>query len=360
MPGWVWLPALVAVLSRLYSVTLMLTLNALREEPTPNPFSRWDGTWYDRLVREGYHGNPVGFHPTLGIPWHDFAFFPAWPAIAKVGHELAAPFGVPVEVSSVVIANLLFIPAAVVAWRVIADRLGDRAATAGVALLAFAPPAYSFSMAYSESLFVLLAAASLLPVRSMRLRAPLTAATMFTRVAGGPLVVAAAVQAIRTTGRERRAAIGATLGGILAFGIWFAFVTWLAQSPTGFGLGSAQWNAESGPILQLLKAVQEPSWQQTAWVAFCALSAVAGVMLLRRDVELGVFAVGCMALVLLPGTVAHSWPRYMLAAFPVFAVLGDRLWDRFGRVGPVALVVLFALAQVPFAAWTVMTRSIAP
>jgi len=28
---------------------------------------------------------------------------------------------------------------------------------------------------------------------------------------------------------------------------------------------------------------------------------------------------------------SHSWPRYILAAFPVFAVPGQRAQDRFGR-----------------------------
>jgi len=63
----------------------------------------------------------------------------------------------PDGITSVVLANLLFVLAAVLLWRLLADRLDPSAATHAIALLAFSPPAYVFSLAYSESLFLLIA-----------------------------------------------------------------------------------------------------------------------------------------------------------------------------------------------------------
>ena len=86
----------------------------------------------------------------------------------------------------------------------------------------------------------------------------------------------------------------------------------------------------------------------------------AGLLLLRRDRELGVFSLACLALCVLPGSVSHSWPRYVLAAFPVFAVLGERVQVRYGRAGLIALLTVFAVGQVAFAAWTIPSPNIAP
>ena len=72
------------------------------------------------------------------------------------------------------------------------------------------------------------------------------------------------------------------------------------------------------------------------------------------------FSLACLALVVLPGSVSHSWPRYLLAAFPVFAVLGERVQDRSGGRVFIALLVAFAVGQVVFAAWTIPSTNIAP
>ena len=80
----------------------------------------------------------------------------------KAGGLLVAPFDLRIVTVATGLATVLFLAGSVVAWRVMADRLGPRAATAGLALLAFSPAAYAFSLVYAESLFLLLAAASFL------------------------------------------------------------------------------------------------------------------------------------------------------------------------------------------------------
>jgi hypothetical protein len=77
-------------------------------------------------------------------------------------------------------------------------------------------------------------------------------------------------------------------------------------------------------------------------VLFVAVVAVGAVLILRRDIELGTFALATVALVLLPGATVKSDPRYVLMAFPAYAGLAERL----GRKGTTLVGVAFALLQV--------------
>jgi hypothetical protein len=357
--AWAWRPLLIAGLSRVLSSVLVLAFNEQRRNPAGNPFALWDGQWYLGIARDGYHGDPLRFHPEFGQAWHDFAFFPGWPATMKAGWLLASPFDVRIATVAAVLAPVLFVAGAVVAWRVMADRLGPRAATTGLALLAFSPPAYAFSLIYSESLFLVLGAASFLAAGRLA-RPILVGLAMLTRIAGAALVLSALVEAVRSRGRRRREALAAAAGGIVAFGVWVAAVAWLTRDPLGYMRGSAAWNMDSGVVPQLARAITQPSWEQAGWIGFTLVAAVGAVLLVRRDTELGVYSLGCLALILLPGGVAHSWARYVLAAFPVFAILGQRVQDRFGRAGIVGLLVLFAIGQVVFAGWTISSTRISP
>lgn len=350
---WAALPFGIALASRLFSIALILILNRVQHKRAGNPFATWDATWYLGIARDGYHATPVGYHPTLGTAWHDFAFFPAWPMSMRAAGAVGDLAGVSLPWASVALANLLFLAAAVAAWRVIADRIGTRAATTGIALLAFSPVAYTFSMAYSESLFVLLAALSLLARRSLW-RGPLGLLAMLTRIAGGALVVGAAVEVLLARGRERRAAMAAVLGGLVGFALWWGYIARLTGSFTGFLGGSLGWGPNVG-LAQFIRVVTEPSIQQTAWVAMLIVSLIGAVLLVRRERELGVFVLVAIALGVFGGLL-HSMPRYVLAGFPVFAVLGERT----GRRGFWVLLAAFLVGQVIFAMWTIPPRNIAP
>ncbi len=82
------------------------------------------------------------------------------------------------------LANLLFIAAAVLAWRLLAERFDPDLATGAVALFAFSPSACVFSLAYSEPLFLLLAAAYFLS-RTHPLRCGLLAALAMAPASAG-------------------------------------------------------------------------------------------------------------------------------------------------------------------------------
>jgi len=351
---WMLLPTVIGAASRLFSIIVILLANRLGGG-NHHPFAVWDGQWYLRIARDGYHAQALGVHRTTGVEWHDFAFFPAWPGVIRLGSTLLGPIGLHQRSVAFLLANGLFVVAAILIWRVLADRFGGRTATAGTALLAFAPPAYVFSLAYSESLFVLLAALSFAVSRSLW-RGPIGFAASLTRIAGLAIVASATVMAFRTHGPRRRGALAASVGGLLGFAAWWAFIAVLTGSPTGFMSGSPEWVPNPG-LGQLPRVFLEPSIQQTGWLAYMVVVAISALLLVRRELELGLFVLATLAMCLLPGSAMHSMPRYLLAAFPLFAGIGDRLTSRKALV---AVLVAFALGQALFALWTVPSHRTAP
>jgi hypothetical protein len=333
---WYLLPAGIAVASRLYSTAVVLVLHSF-PGMRPELLTVWDAAWYLRIAEGGYHGGVVH-------GGHDFAFFPAWPLLIKV-----ASLGVfPLPETGFILANALFVVAAVVVWRVLADRLGAAIATAAVLLLAFAPSAYVFSLPYSEPLFLLAAGAYFFAPPESRRRIPAVALAMFTRIAGAGLVAAALVRAATTTGRARAVALAAAAAGCLAFAVWWGFIAVLTQQLTGFLLGSPSWAHGGSGLTRIVVALRNPNLPRAAWLGFIALVTLGALALVRRDRELAVFALTVLALSLLPGGTVNSMPRYALSAFPAFAGLA-LLAERFDRRLVAVVAVLFALAQIAFA-----------
>lgn len=324
------LPVLIAIASRLYSIGLIALLPS--STPTWNRFVAWDATWYLRIARSGYHVAAAAQGPNGGQ--HDYAFFPAWPMTIRLG-----TLGLlPVEVVGVVLANLLFLAAAVVLYRVFATRFGTGAAGLGVALLAFSPPAYVFSMAYSESLFILLVAL-VFAWRAPVGRSLLAAGAAVTRATGIFLLAPAAVDLWR--GRPRRA-IGLGLGVVAGLGAWSLFVWQLTGNPVAWFYESAGWSPNRG-IGALLVVIQQPDAVHVTWLAFAVLILGAAALSVLRDLELGSYSLAEAAVTMLAGTI-YSIPRFALAGVSAFPELALRLRGR----RAVILLVIFAVAQAFF------------
>jgi hypothetical protein len=343
---WRWaLPVLaIAVASRLFSIAVIV-IQSSRGDGLAGAFGHSDVEWYMRIATDGYHGYPVQFSPT-GRPQHDFAFYPAWAMVLRGVSWLPAP----VELVGAAIANVLFVAALVLVYRLFADRFGDRVAMLGAALIAFSPPAYVFSMAYTESMFLLLAAGSFV-LRGSLWRGPVGALAMLTRVAGVALIASAFVEAILTRGRDRRGAIAALLGGLLALAAWLGYVAWLTGDPLGYSRGSPNWIAHGG-WPQLVITLQDPSIRGLLWMAAYLVPVVASVALLRHHRELAIYSLSALALALLPGGNIMSFPRYAMIAFPAFAMIAVavlRVGDRAGRWVAWLAVLGSAVTQLVFA-----------
>lgn len=111
-------------------------------------FGNWDGQWYLRVARDGYFYDPE--HPST------VNFFPMFPL---TGRCLAWATGVPHDLSLTLVANICFFLAMALLGDYIRRRPDLPSGFALYAPLAMAlfPVGFFFRMAYSESLFLLLA-----------------------------------------------------------------------------------------------------------------------------------------------------------------------------------------------------------
>ena len=346
-PRWSWLltPVAVAVGSRAFSIALMAAIAANRGIAVMTQLTTWDGSWYARIAIYGYHGLPVdGIH-------YDFAFFPAWPMLMRILSLGLLPPGI----VGFVAANVLFVIGAVLAWRLLADRWDETVATGALLLLSFSPPAYTFSMVYSESLFLVAVAGSLM-ARSKWLAAAFGTIAGATRLAG--LAIVAAGGAATSAAREqRRLLIWAAIGAIVGFALWFLYIAILTGHPLGFFEGSRSW-LRFNVIRTQLHAVHLHIVEYAARFAYVGLVVLGSALAFRHDRQLGLFALATVGIAILSVTSVpvQSIARYAMPAFPAYAPISDRL----GRRRTIALVIVFAVAEVWFASWTIGPPRISP
>ncbi len=132
--------------------------------PALDGWARWDTAHYVAVARLGY-GDPTSPSPHGGV-----GFFPLYPMLMRGLVEVAGVAATPaaLAVAGIVIANVAFLFAIPLVARLAADHVGEDAARQVVALLCLAPFGFFFNAAYSESLFLALAAGALLAARRNR------------------------------------------------------------------------------------------------------------------------------------------------------------------------------------------------
>jgi Mannosyltransferase (PIG-V) len=341
IPAWVITPAVIGLASRVLSVVAIAAMRLLGPPRFPvlvhatNAFTAWDGQWYLSIAEHGYHAAPL-----VAPRGFDYAFFPLWPTLIWIAS--LGPW--PGWVAAVALANALFVLAAVVVWRLLADVFGPTVATRGTALLAFAPPAFVFSLVYTESLFVLLSAAVLLGMRrGARWAIPAAFLVGLTRVTALAVGAAAAVGVVRRGGRPRRIALASGSALAIALLAWAAYNAHLTGDWLGFVHASTDWVPGTAGLPVLARELAGHSASQIPRLAFVILVTVASIRLLWVDVELAAYALGCVVLGVGFGVI-WSMPRFVLVAFPAFGIVAG--WA--GRRGSIALVGLSIALQVLF------------
>jgi Mannosyltransferase (PIG-V) len=352
VPGWVEALA-IGLVSRGFSVLVIWGAWAFdiphqTAARVQTPFVVWDGQWYEFIARTGYHASAVVKTP-FGPGYHDFAFFPMWPYLVRLlsfdGQETFATVG-PVT------ANVLFLVAAI-AFHAILDRVGGRSiARWGLALFAFSPAAYVYSMAYGESLFLVFVGAFFVTIarpwdriQGFRL-AILTAAAQLTRITGAALAFASIPDLFRRETRVRGIVIIGS--SVVAFAAWWTFIAILTGNPMGYMLGTPSWflNQHAYPIptgiASFFYAFPDVS---TIAVLFIALVVVGSRWLAQRgEWRLALYCLACIASCALD--TQTTMPRLVAVAFPAFgglaAVLPSWRWRA-------ALLVVFAGVQAALA-----------
>jgi hypothetical protein len=326
---WAWLivPGGMALVSRALSIALVLhAAQAGSPLVGASPLVNWDGQWYLRIVRDGYHAEAI----TTGH--HDFAFFPGWPLVIRI---VSLNGILPFDITAVVLANVLFIAAAVAAYGLFVRRFGARPAVLGTLLLCFNPVSYVYSLAYSEPLFTLVVALYFLDRRGRS--TPLYAAVAtLVRVSGLAIAASAAVMLVLRRGHRRTLLLsGAAVA--LAFAAWWVFIWHLTGSFTGWLQGTPGWDRDQGIASITFMWRHHRSWA-LEWMGLVALMIVGSLLMVRRHPDLAVYGLVAIAFTFVSGAV-WSMPRHSLAAFPAFGALADRLGTRLSSLLLVAFLV---------------------
>jgi hypothetical protein len=325
-----WLEALlIGLASRAFSVGVLVVAYAANfarvRSDWASPFEMWDGEWYLRVARAGYHAQAVV--PTLvGNGFHDFAFFPAWPALVRI----ASLNGVlPVELVAPILANGIFLVAGVLIFRVLFGIGGRSYARPGLVLFAFSPAAYVYSLDYAEPLFLLAAAAFFLS-RTPGRSAAAAAVAMLSRLGGIALAAASVADLAKPETRRRGIASIAAVG--IVFAAWWLFIALLTGDPLGYMQGSPSWFSVN-PIppqtgLAAIVGPEQPGGILTGVYLF--LLAAGSIRLIRRrQLGPGLYAAACVASALLVNW--STMARLASVAFPAFGALGELSSNRWYR-----------------------------
>jgi hypothetical protein len=309
----------------------------------------WDGGWYLRLAREGY---PSAVPEVGGRALHStIAFFPGFPLAIRLVSSLPA-------VSDPVAALLVSLGSGVLAawavYRLARWLAGPETARRAVLLFCFFPGSVVFSLAYAEGLMVVFAAGCLLALarRQWVTAGVLAGLAGLTRPNAVVLVAACAWAAGAALVRRRdvRAVAAPALaaaGPLLFFGyLWFRTGepgAWFRVEHQGW---DQQFDAGRSLLNILVWAVRGPfSDPQILIVTGAFVVAMAGLWCLVRHrhwpAALSIYTAGVLALGAL-SRLDVLRPRAVLAAFPLFIALGDRL----PRRALVVVVGCFAVALV--------------
>jgi hypothetical protein len=314
----------------------------------------WDGWWYLQVARHWYdptiaHGETAAFSPGFPVLWRLLMWLPGPPALVAG-----------------VVNSLLLLAGLALVHRLTERVLDERRARLTVLVMALFPISFVYSLPYSESLFLLCAAGSMLAIERRRDGAGGILAVLACAVRPTGLALAPALLLARWRSDRRRALVLAALPllatAAVALGIGLAAHHLTAQAEAqqrgwARGIGFPPlviWRYLDTNLIHFrhpLRAVAD--------TAFAVLWTVLAVRLWRMRValEYQAYAIAAVLIPLLGGS-ALSLGRFGMVAFPFSWALADwadhsrlrlRLTTASLAVGLLAfeLVALHASAYVP-------------
>ena len=297
-----------------------------------------DSLWIINIARDGYEKEP--FNTTTQHKW---AFFPLYPLLLRFCARLTGEF----PLTGIVLSNCFLFCALVLVYKT-ARAFGCDASVANrtVFYLAFFPVSYFFSLAQTESLFLLLTVSCVYAAKRERwwLAGILGGLASATRFAGVLLVVplgvlywqAARANAVETTSADARRssqriktnviALLLVPTGLLAFMIYLKHITGDAFA---FAHIQVAWGHTAGFFWQpLLTYLRDPLQVSAGWdfrllnFAATITALVCSIVLMkRREWALGLFSLVSIVVPLSYQPLLQSLARYVMVIFPVYIVL---------------------------------------
>jgi Mannosyltransferase (PIG-V) len=321
-------------------------------ELTLDVWGRYDTWWYRDLATHGYR-------PTADLlqQQSNLAFFPLYPALVRALHALlpAARQGYEARYTiAVALSNACALAALWLVFTLVRDRWRDEGlARRVVVYLLLFPAGFFLSCAYSESLYLALAAAALLLGQRGRWWAAGLCAALATlsRSSGILVAPALAVLYLQQDGKEprsRRDALALLLApaALAAHG---AYLAHLSGDALALFHTQAAWGRTLTSPWATLARPFHPSMGpfELAGVALFLVSG--GALLLQRQYALATLALLSLGPILLSGTLMSA-TRFLAVVFPAFVPLAQlgrsELADR-------GVMVIFALSQAAlFVAWS--------
>jgi hypothetical protein len=193
-----------------------------------------DAIYYLGIAAEGYHLEPVsGAYP-------DWVFFPAFPLITRLMSVVTLG---DVAVAGILVSNLALLIGLVLVATLVHANGDSPAARPTTWLVAFAPGAVAFGMAYSDSLLLAASAGAILATRRRTwwLVAVLLAVATLSRPPGILLCIPLLVAIWQTDGRATRHLLVLAAGPI-ALAVFAAYQGAVLGDPLAFIHGQAAWN----------------------------------------------------------------------------------------------------------------------
>lgn len=355
------------------------------DRPWLEAWTRWDGRWYWGIAEAGYWFNPEGQSPAFKLNEYPFdeasrdfvfvrdrqspvVFFPAYPLLMRttgpiVGDSLLA--GILISLISGLGASVLF-------YRWCAPRIGPASARiATIVLVLFPFSFFLFGVVFSDALFLLATlGAFLLVERDRPWLAGLGGAVATATRPVGIAVVAGLTLVMLDRRRDptgrldlralrwRDSGVLLSLVGLAAYSafLWLRF-----GSPLAFLDAMAEWGMSPGPATWFKTTIADiyaqTSWQPLDFLiplqVLLSIGALALVPAVWRRFGRG-YGTYCLVVILLPLVASKhmvGMGRYILAAFPCFAIAGDWLASRsrfaaaaltFSAAAMIVIVSLFA------------------
>ena len=323
----------------------------LSSVPLLNALTRWDGGAYLSVARDGY-----SFPPDAQS---NVAFAPLLPLLMRGLAQLTGRTDDDALIAAgLVVVNLALLVALVYLVALGRSEVGDAGARRAALYLLVFPTTVFLSALYGESLFLAGACGAMVEARHGRWwrAGALGALGALARPFGFVMAVPLAVEMFlaRKGGRIRRVdALAATLP-VVALAAWQAYLWRLFGDPFVYLAAQRTFEREPATPIGAIADLFDPRVYGDPWlVAGSVIGMTALVALSWRLLRPSTATAGTVLLVATAssGTLV-SFPRYALALFPAFLVLGALGAHRGVHLGYlIAAGILGVLLTAMFASW---------
>ncbi|MEO8377411.1 MAG: mannosyltransferase family protein [Candidatus Sumerlaeota bacterium] len=329
-----WLGSRVAVLCIFLAVSVFLPRSV-----APRPMHLYDAEFYIDIAEHGYQWNG---DQTLK---QNAGFFPLLPLVMKA----FAAMGAPADWAGTVMNNALFLAALIVLSRLRGMGLSRTQQNIFCFLICFHPASFYFSIPYTETMFLLIAALIFFCVERGQFAQSAALAFLMGMVrsngwiAGASVLVAALIQ--RRRAGEMWGSLVTAACGFAGTAVFLLFCQlylgdWSATIKAQYAWGHKQlhfYQAFISSIGGILRTGEMTHWRvllDAVWMVATFGVAVASLVQKRFTLQLRLFALlsALFPLLMLGGVEVRSTIRYAMVIFPTLAQLAiwceRRVWLR--------------------------------